>query len=260
MSYIRSKDAALYYEEHGSGEPLILLPGLLGTIESHWRRFIPDFAQHYHVIAVDLRGHGRTNNPSRHLFLHTLVSDVFAIFESLQIDSAKICGYSLGGYVGLAFGIQHPGTVNALMMHGTKFYWTPEAVTSAIKGFDAETIQLKNPVWAAQLQQDHALAEDEWRHLLSSARDFTKTLPAEGLTDAAIKLADFPVMVSVGDADEMIPNEEAERLSYGLPYGFLKVFPNTKHPLPKVDKKTFVDLALSFFASPETLANNSAKK
>ena len=261
MSYIRSKDAAIYYEEHGSGEPLILLPGLLGTIESHWGRFVPDFAQHFHVIAVDLRGHGRTNNPSQKIFLHTLVSDLFAVFESLQIDRAKICGYSLGGYIGLAFGIQHPGTVDSLMMHGTKFKWTSDAVLSAIKGLDVETIQKKTPAWASQLQHDHAQAngDDGWIRLLGSAKEFIATLPSEGLTETAVKLADFSVMVSVGDADEMIPQKEAELLSYALPYGFLKIFPNTNHPLPKVDKKSFVDLALSFFSSPESLKSYSEK-
>ncbi|MBX2991314.1 MAG: alpha/beta fold hydrolase [Bacteroidetes bacterium] len=248
MSLISSKDCAIYYEEHGSGEPLILLPGLLGTIESHWRRFIPDFARHFHVIAVDLRGHGRTNNPSRRIRLHQLVADLFSLYETLQIDSARICGYSLGGYVGLAFGIQHPGRVQSLLMHATKFYWTHEAVASTVKDFDAEKIREKVPQWAAQLQQDHAPAngDDGWKALLASAKEFIETMPAEGLTENAVKLAAFPVLVSAGDSDEMIPRAEVERLAAALPNGKPDVLLNTRHPMQHVQKTPFLELAIPF--------------
>ncbi len=249
MSFIRSRDSALYYEEHGTGETLILLPGLLGTIESQWHRFIPHFAEHFHVIAVDLRGHGRTDNPSGQLHLHTFVADLFALYESLQIESARICGYSLGGYVALAFGIQHPGTVEALLLHGTKVYWTPENVDATIKEFDHERILQKVPVWAEQLLHDHSHAngEDGWKHLLQQAKAFIRTMPVEGLTTGALKLANFPVLVSVGDSDEMIPRSEAEQLADTLPYGMLNIFPNTRHPMPQVDSKMFLDIADSFF-------------
>ncbi len=251
MSLISSKDCAIYYEEHGSGEPLILLPGLLGTIESQWRRFIPDFARQFHVIAVDLRGHGRTNNPSGRIRLHQLLADLFSLYETLQIDSARICGYSLGGYVGLAFGIQHPGRVQSLLMHATKFYWTPEAVASTVKDFNLEKMLEKVPRWAAQLQQDHAPAngDDGWKALLASAKEFIETMPDEGLTENAVNLADFPVLVSVGDSDEMIPHDEAERLAAELPNGRLNVFADTRHPMQFVQKIAFLDIALPFFQS-----------
>ncbi len=249
MSYIRSRDSTIYYEEHGTGDSLVLLPGLLGTIESHWRRFIPELAKYFHVVAVDLRGHGRTNNPSGHLHLHTFVADLFALYESLEIDTAHICGYSLGGYIGLAFGIQHPGTVKSLLMHGTKFYWDEPAIAAAIHELDTESILLKVPVWGEQLQREHAAAngEDGWKILLASSAEFLRRMLTEGLTENALKLANFPVFVSVGDADEMVSVQEAEMLGLALPYGMVNVFPGTRHPLHKVEKQMFLDIAFSFF-------------
>ena len=259
MSLISSKDSAIYYEEHGSGEPLILLPGLLGTIESHWRRFIPDFARHFHVIAADLRGHGKTNNPSQTIRLHTLVADLFSLYESLEIDSANICGYSLGGYVGLAFGIQHPGRVRSLLMHATKFFWTPDAVASTMNDLDAEKILLNVPKWAEQLRQDHSSAngEEGWKSLLVSAREFIETLPAEGLTEQAVRLADFPILVSAGDSDEMISRNEADRLSSILPNARLNILANTRHPMQCVQKMPFLDPAISFFREDTILEEQS---
>lgn len=261
MSFIRSKDSALYYEEHGSGEPLILLPGLLGTIESHWRRFIPDFAKHFHVIAVDLRGHGRTNNPSEQIRLHALLADLLSLYDSLEIDAARICGYSLGGYIGLAFGMQHPGRVNSLLMQGTKFYWTTEAVIFTIKEFDSERILKKVPRWGTQLQFDHSPANGDngWRILLNSAKEFIETMPAEGLTESSLRLADFPVLVSVGDLDEMIPRSEAESLASALPNGRLNVFFNTQHAMQHVQKIPFLELSLSFFQENRSLNHQDAK-
>jgi pimeloyl-ACP methyl ester carboxylesterase len=249
MSFIRSKTATIYYEECGSGETLILLPGLLGTIESHWRRYIPSFAEHFHVVAVDLRGHGKTNNPSGQFRLHELINDLFTLYESLDIDRARICGYSLGGYLGLAFGVQNPGTVDSLLMHGTRFFWNNGVVRETIKDFDAERIVEKVPQWAEQLQRDHAPANGltGWRTLLRAATEFIKTMPSEGLTTSALQLADFPVLVSSGDQDELVPREEVERLANCLPYGMPHIFPNTPHPMQKVDKQAFLDIAYSFF-------------
>lgn len=250
MSFIRSKDAALYYEEYGSGEPLILLPGLLGTIESHWRRFIPEFSRHFHVIALDLRGHGRTNNPSGVLRLHTFVHDLYALYDALDIETAHVCGYSVGGYIGLAFGIRHPGRVRSLLMHATKFRWTPEAVAATTKDFDPEVIRANTSHWAAQPQGDHALdGENGWENLLASAREFIATLPDEGLSEQSLRLAHFPVCVFLGDNDEMIAREEAERVVAVLPDAMLEILPDTRHAMKHVQKTLFLERALRFFSA-----------
>jgi predicted esterase len=83
-------------------------------------------------------------------------------------------------------------------------------------------------------------------------------MPAEGLTETSLKLADFPVLVSVGDSDEMISRNEAEQLASALPIGTLRVLLNTRHPMPKVDTKVFLDIAMPFVTSAENL-NRQAK-
>jgi pimeloyl-ACP methyl ester carboxylesterase len=72
-------------------------------------------------------------------------------------------------------------------------------------------------------------------------------MPTEGLTSNALELADFPVLVSAGDQDELVPVADVERLASALPYGMPHIFPNTQHPMQKVDKKVFLDIAYSFF-------------
>jgi pimeloyl-ACP methyl ester carboxylesterase len=248
MSFILSKDAAIYYEEYGSGEPLILLPGLLGTLETHWRRFITDFSKHYHTIVVDLRGHGRTNNPSGSLRLRTFVEDLHALCDTLQIDRVRICGYSLGGYIGLLYGLQHPGRVLALIMHGTKFYWSEETVRAFAGELDPERIMANVPAWGGLLQQEHGSGSgtDGWKELLRAGSEFIRTMPVEGIPDDALHLAAFPVLVSLADEDELIPRHEAERLVQCLPDATLGIIENARHPMQTVPKQAFIDRSLSF--------------
>ena len=251
MSFILSKDAALYYEEYGSGETLILLPGLLGTIESHWRRFIPDFARHFHVIAIDLRGHGKTNNPSGHLTLSMFIEDLHTLYDSLQIERASLCGYSLGGYIGLAYGLRNPSKVRSLVMHGTKFFWTEAAVKAVVKDFDPVTIMQKVPAWGESLQREHepGNGRDGWKHLLKTSSLFIESMQREGIAQTDLARATFPIAVSLGDADEMIPREEAERLVSLLPDARLSIMNNTRHPMQSVQKVPFLDFARSFFGN-----------
>jgi pimeloyl-ACP methyl ester carboxylesterase len=259
MSYILSKDAALYYEEYGSGETLILLPGLLGTIENHWRRFIPEFSRHFHTVAVDLRGHGKTNNPSGRLSLNALVDDLHTLYDSLQIERGYICGYSLGGYIGLAYGLQYPGKVSALIMHGTKFFWTQDAVQSTVKDFDPEAIMRKVPAWGESLERDHEPGNggEGWKNLLQASREFIELMPKEGLTQTSVSGVNCPILVSIGDADEVISREEAERLVALLPDAKLHIFENTKHPMQSVQKDPFAETALSFLQGIKTSSPKS---
>jgi len=251
MSLILSKDAAIYYEEYGSGEPLILLPGLLGTIETHWRRFIGEFAAHFHTIAVDLRGHGKTNNPSGTLRLQTFVDDLHSLFETLQIGHARICGYSLGGYIGLLYGLQHPGRVCALIMHGTKFYWEEKTAQTAAGELNPDVIMSKSPVWGQMLQEQHSRGNgnDGWQTLLQASSEFILTMPANGITAEPASLLDFPVMVSLATNDELIPREEAEQLVSALPGATLSIVENARHAMQTVPKQQFVEQVVSFFNS-----------
>jgi len=252
MALIRSRDAAIHYEEFGTGEAVILLPGLLGSIESHWRRFIPEFSKSFHTLAVDLRGHGKSDNPSGQFTLALLVEDLQALIDTLQLEQVAICGYSLGGYIGLAYGLRHPGKVRSLVMHGTKFYWTEEAVQAALRGLDPEAILSKVPAFGEMLQKDHepGSGPDGWRSLLAAASVFIRNMPRDAITESTLSLVDFPVLVSVCGNDEMIGTTEARRLAQALPLSRLHILEQCKHQMQSVPKATFVAEATHFILAP----------
>lgn len=244
MSFILSGDSAVYYEEYGAGEPLILLPDLLGTIERHWRRFIPAFAQRFHTVAVDLRGHGRTNNPSGVLSLKAMADDLGVLIDTLQLHGARICGYGIGGYLGLYYGVYHPGAVNRLVMHATKFYWThpPLQKTPAVyPSMESERT----------LQQDHSPANgpDGWKKLTTASRELVQEMMGGPVTGDALTLATFPVLLTVGDQDDLIPAMEVERLARSLPAGSFTTLPATRHPIQGLATGTFLEAVLPFLDS-----------
>ena len=110
----------MYYEIHGTGEPLILLHGGVGAIEM-FGEVLPLLAKGWQVIAVDLQAHGRTADIDRPLSVESMADDIAALIEHLGFEKADIMGYSLGGGVALQTAIRHPVVVRKLVLVSTPF-------------------------------------------------------------------------------------------------------------------------------------------
>lgn len=108
--------ANIYYEEFGSGEPLILLHGF-GRTADDWKPYILEFSKTYRVIAWDMRGHGRSSTPDTGIvFLHaTAARDLIALMDQLEIDTANVIGHSSGGIVALYAASETPHRFEAIV-------------------------------------------------------------------------------------------------------------------------------------------------
>jgi pimeloyl-ACP methyl ester carboxylesterase len=104
---------SLYYEEHGSGEPLVMLHGGIGASET-LAALVPGLDRR--VILVDLQGHGRTADADRPLRPALMADDIAALASELGLEQIDLFGYSLGGGVALRTAIQHPGLVRRLVL------------------------------------------------------------------------------------------------------------------------------------------------
>ncbi|GGA57336.1 alpha/beta fold hydrolase [Pelagibacterium lentulum] len=101
----------MYYETSGEGDPLIVLHGAYMNIPT-MGEIIPTLAQSRQVIAVELQGHGRTNDIDRPITYPNLADDVAAFMEAIGVEKADIFGYSMGAAVGLQLAIRHPEKVD----------------------------------------------------------------------------------------------------------------------------------------------------
>ncbi|MDQ3782701.1 MAG: alpha/beta hydrolase [Actinomycetota bacterium] len=104
----------LYYETHGSGRPLILLHGGLGSGEM-FGPILPALTEHHQVVAVDLQGHGRTADIDRPIDVRLMADDIAALIDHLRLDKPDLVGYSMGGGVALHTAAQYPDKVGKLV-------------------------------------------------------------------------------------------------------------------------------------------------
>jgi pimeloyl-ACP methyl ester carboxylesterase len=120
MSYADVNGLSLHYEEHGSGEPLILLHGGIGAGEM-FAPILPDLGAGRRVVTVDLQGHGGTADVDRPLRAELMADDIAALLDHLGLEQADVMGYSLGGLVALRLAIQHPARVRRLVLVSVAF-------------------------------------------------------------------------------------------------------------------------------------------
>jgi pimeloyl-ACP methyl ester carboxylesterase len=97
----------MYYEIHGSGEPVVLLHGAFMAITDDWRVWIKELAKTRKVIAVEMQGHGRTADIKRDITYDNLGDDVAALLDYLKIERADLVGYSLGAGAAMNCAIRH---------------------------------------------------------------------------------------------------------------------------------------------------------
>lgn len=105
----------MYYEIHGSGEPVVLLHGAFMAISGDWNDWINELSKTRKVIAIEMQGHGRTADIKRDLTHENLADDVAGLLDYLKIPSADIVGYSIGGGAAIQCAIRHPEKVRKVV-------------------------------------------------------------------------------------------------------------------------------------------------
>jgi pimeloyl-ACP methyl ester carboxylesterase len=133
IGYAPVNGLKMYYEIHGSGEPVVLLHGAFMAISDtfHWTEWIGELSKTRKVIAIEMQGHGRTADIKRDFSYDYLADDVAALLDYLKIPSADVIGYSLGGGVALNCAIRHPDKVRKVVSISAVFRldgWTKEAL------------------------------------------------------------------------------------------------------------------------------------
>jgi pimeloyl-ACP methyl ester carboxylesterase len=130
--YAQVNGIKMYYEIHGAGKPIVLLHGAFNSINTAFAQLIPELSKARQVIAVELQGHGRTQDIDRPFSFESMADDVAALLKFLKTDSADIFGYSMGGGVAQQIAIRHPEVVRRLIIISSVYKyegWSPETRT-----------------------------------------------------------------------------------------------------------------------------------
>lgn len=238
--YMPANGLDIYYEEYGQGgseQSLILLHGGTATLQS-WQEHIPAFAAHFRVIALDSRGHGKTNNPAGELSYRMMADDVAAFVRALDLHKPLVFGYSDGGQIALELGIRYPDLTQGLVLGGTCYRFSAQYF-AALKGFgvdkpgsvpfDFERMQSEQPEWVQYLQAEHTRADqpDNWKIVMEQIAKLWWNVQDYGLAD--LKKITTPTLILVGDRDEGVAVEQAVEMYRGIANAELAILPNASH-------------------------------
>jgi pimeloyl-ACP methyl ester carboxylesterase len=202
----------LYYEIHGSGRPLVLLHGGLGSGEMFGPVLPALVAGGHQVIAPDLQGHGRTADIDRPLDIRLLADDVAALIRHLDLEKVDVMGYSLGGGTALFTGVKYPELVDRLVL--VSVYLRPDAVDPALRAqmeqmgqltADAAEGMKDTPMY--QLYQRVAPRPEDFGRLLDKIGSMMAT-PFDYTED--LRGIAVPTLLAAGDADQAPPAHYAE--------------------------------------------------
>jgi len=115
MAFAVNQGVKIYWDEVGSGEPLLLIMGL-GYPSDAWHRTRPVFARRYRTISLDNRGIGRSEMPPGTYTIPLMASDAAAVLDAAHADSAHVFGISMGGMIAQEFALQYPKRVRSLVL------------------------------------------------------------------------------------------------------------------------------------------------
>ena len=124
MAIARIGDLDMFYEEHGSGYPLLLVMGL-ATDSTAWAFQLPAFREKYRTIVFDNRGVGRSSKPPGPYSVHQMADDAAALMDRIGVERAHVLGISMGGMIAQELVLRHPQRVNGLVLACT--YPEPDA-------------------------------------------------------------------------------------------------------------------------------------
>ena len=253
----------LYFETHGTGQPMILLHGGLGSGEM-FGPTLPVLAADRQVIAVDLQGHGRTADIDRPIDVRLMADDIAALIEHLGLDKPDVVGYSLGGGVAFQTAVHHPELVRRLVFVSANIRRDaiyPEMLAQQLMvGPDAVELLKGTPMY--QLYQRVAPRPEDFGRLLgkmgeSMAKDFDFSDDVRGLK--------VPTLIAAADADMAPPSHYVEAFALldggqrdggwmgeGRPKGghALAIIPGTTH-YDVFSSPVLAAAILAFLAAPE---------
>jgi pimeloyl-ACP methyl ester carboxylesterase len=124
MSIAKVDGIELYYDEQGSGDPLLLVMGLAAD-STAWLFQVPEFAPHYRTIVFDNRGVGRSSKPTGPYTIHQMADDAAALLDVIGIRRTHVVGVSMGGMIAQELALRHPERVRGLVLACT--YPEPDA-------------------------------------------------------------------------------------------------------------------------------------
>jgi pimeloyl-ACP methyl ester carboxylesterase len=272
MPYAPSGGAKLYFEEAGSGHPLLFVHEFAGDHRS-WEAQLRFFARRYRCIAYNARGYPPSDVPEdvNSYRQEQQADDAAAVLDHLKIERAHVVGLSMGGFATLHFGLRHPRRATALVTAGIgsgapkeqreRFQSDSIAAAARFEREGAKSVAEAMAVGPARVQLQNKDArgwEEEKRYLAEHSaqgaaltlRGYQATRPSLYDLAGPIAAMTIPTLIVAGDEDEPCLDVSLW-LKRQMPYSGLAILPKTGHCVNLEEPDAFNRLVLDFLTLVE---------
>ncbi len=249
MPKLQANGIQIYYEIHGTGEPVLFIGGL-GSDTFLWFRQVPELSKHFQVIIFDNRGSGQSDKPEGPYSVSMFAADTAGLLQALGITKASVVGASLGGLIAEEFALAYPQMVNRLVLADTGFGGPhmakpsfldllPMLLTMRRSGDPAKDIQRSFELFTSKewCQQHADLVKQyvDWRVAHPqppAAYNLQKgAVNTYGCEDRLAQIK-VPVLIVHGAKDRIVPVKNAHLLHEKLPQAELFIIPDSGHAAP----------------------------
>jgi pimeloyl-ACP methyl ester carboxylesterase len=235
----------MYFEILGEGEPLVLLHGGAG-VGANWNLIFPQPPPGYRLIVPDLRGHGRSTNPSGEFTFRQSALDVFSLLDHLGIERFAAIGMSLGAKTLLHAATQQPSRVEAAVLVSATPYF-PDEARAIMRQMTPDN--RTDAEWQ-QMRQWHVHGDEQIRALWRMAHAFKDSYTDMNFTPPLLATITARVLIVHGDRDPLYPIHLATELYAAIPKAYLWVVPNGGHgPIFGDMAAQFREASLAFLRS-----------
>ena len=235
-NYVSVNGLEMYYEIHGTGQPLVLLHGAFSAIGTSFGNVLPELAKTRRVIAFEMQTHGRTADIDRPLSMEQMAEDTVAALRQLGIENADFFGFSMGGGVAVRVALGHPEVVRKLVLASVS-YKLDGVHPGLMEGLaEMKPKMMHGSPWHEEYMRISPRPED-FPTLFAKKAQMDRQAP--DLPAEAIEAIDAPTLLIIGDSDIVRPEHAVEMFRLlgggvmgdlvGLPKSRLAVLPGTTH-------------------------------
>jgi pimeloyl-ACP methyl ester carboxylesterase len=214
----------MYCEIRGQGYPLLLLHGFTGS-SADWRLIYPDTPEGMCLVAPDLRGHGRSTNPTREFTHRQSALDVFALLEDLGIGEFNAIGISAGGNILLHMATQQPERLRAMVLVSATTHF-PEEARAIMRQVTAENRSAEE--WEF-MRRSHKDGDEQIRALWRQANAFKDSYDDMNLTASTLSTIRAKTLIIHGDRDPFYPLSIPEQMASAIRNARLRIIPGGGH-------------------------------
>ena len=213
----------LYFELHGTAEPVLLLHGFSGSSQD-WAAVASDWSRDFQLIVPDLRGHGRSSvlaTPFRHA---DASADILGLLDHLNVNTCKGLGVSGGGNVLLHMATRQPKRVEAMVLVSATPYFPAQARTIMRQYRD----RLPPEQWEV-LRRRHPAGDTQIESLLASTTAFADSYDDMNFTPPYLSTIQARTLIVQGDRDPLYPVELSVEMAKAIPRSSLWIVPDAGH-------------------------------